>query len=119
MMDLIDFFVLLLLCAFLKFGIQLNKLRQELSHLASEKASITVVSGNSRSSGELIAWNISFMLLKIKVFRFLFRLYNSEHNDLNFGNNIPRLRFFEIHLKVAYVLKFPPIDDNIQKQFFN
>ena len=38
---------------------QLNKLRQELSHLASEKASITVLSGNSRSSGELKAlWHL-------------------------------------------------------------
>ena len=64
------------------------------------KASITVVSGNSRSSGELIAWNICFVLLKIKVFRFFFRLYDSEHNDLNFGNDIPRLRFLEIHLNL-------------------
>ena len=38
---------------------------------------------------------------------------------MNFGNNIPRLRFFGIHLKFAYVLKFPLIDGKIQKQIYN
>ena len=33
---------------------QLNKLKLELRHLASERGSITVVSGSSRSNGEII-----------------------------------------------------------------
>lgn len=42
---------------------QLSRLRQELSHLASERASVTVVTGSSRSNGVFISIGVPAMLI--------------------------------------------------------